>query len=69
MRRSHCEEMARVETESRAMARSGIYRSHVEIRNVLAERREATTKVFGNLWSRTEIDRLCRLARTSASLS
>ena len=57
-------DLARIETQARALARSGKYRSHVAIRNVLeASGFELTAKIFDNRWSQTEIDRLCHQAR------
>jgi len=57
-------DLARIETQARAMARSGKYRGHAEIRNVLESSGfELTAKVFDNRWSQTEIDRLCHQAR------
>jgi hypothetical protein len=47
------------------MARSGKYRSHVEIRTVLERAGvELTAQIFKNRWSQTEIDRLCDRARS-----
>jgi hypothetical protein len=62
------DDLAWIETKARSMARSGKYRSHVEIRNLLeAHGFELTARVFDNLWSQTEIDRLCRKARAIAA--
>jgi hypothetical protein len=58
------DDLARIETKARTLARSGKYRSHVEIRNVLeAGGYDLTARIFDNRWSQAEIDRLCDRAR------
>jgi hypothetical protein len=65
LNRKRADDLARIETQVRSMARSGKYRSHVEIRNALERAGvELTAQIFKNRWSQTEIDRLCDRARS-----
>jgi hypothetical protein len=64
VKRYRTNQLARIETMARSLARSGKYRSYVEIRNLLEVRGfDQTPRVFENRWSQTEIDRLCYQAR------
>jgi len=61
------DDLARIETKARSMARSGKYRSHVEIGNLLeAHGFELNARVVDNLRAQTEIDRLCHQTRAIA---
>jgi hypothetical protein len=65
--RYKAQDLARVETEARTLARSGRYRGYVEIKRELESRGlPAVARIFINAWSRAEVDRLCRHARASA---
>jgi hypothetical protein len=58
--------LAQIETKSRAMARSGKYRSHAAIEMALLAQGFAEAHiVFANRWSQSELDRLCDQARSS----
>jgi len=58
------EELARLETEARRLAHSGAYSHFAEVRRELIARGyEDAWKIFKNPWTRSEIDRLCNLAR------
>lgn len=58
------EELARLQTEARRLAHSGAYSHFAEVRRELIARGHADAwKIFKNPWTRSEIDRLCDLAR------
>jgi hypothetical protein len=58
------DELARLETEARRLANSGAYAGFVDVRRELTARgHEGAWKIFKNLWTRAEINRLCDLAR------
>ena len=58
------ERLARLQTEARRLARSGAYHDFVEVRReLMAGGHEDAWKIFKNLWTRSEINRLCDLAR------
>ena len=57
------ERFARIETEARALARSGKYLTSRSISMaLLAQGYRDTPKVFANRWTQYELDRLCELA-------
>jgi hypothetical protein len=57
---------AYIETEARALARSGKYRGHREIQRILMEMDYASArKVFQNRWTQSELDRICHNAWTA----
>lgn len=60
------EQLARLQTEARSLAHSGAYSDFTQVRRELIARghRDAW-KIFENLWTRSEINRLCELARQS----
>ncbi len=58
--------IAYIETKARVLARSGKYSSHREIRRILMEMGYTPArKVFQNRWTQSELDRICRSARTA----
>jgi hypothetical protein len=58
------ERLARIETEARTLARSGQYFSSRSIRLALvASGFVEAPLLFRNLWTRSELDRLCQQAR------
>jgi hypothetical protein len=55
--------LARIETEARALARSGNHYGFSSIKNLLLTRGyPEADKVFANRWTQSEVDRLCRQA-------
>ena len=58
------ERRARVETEARALARSGNYHGFITIKMMLLARGYSeANKIFANRWTQSELDRLCRQAQ------
>ena len=56
--------LARIETEARALARSGEFGSFTSIERVLLTRGfQEAPKVFANRWTQAEVDRLCHQAK------
>jgi hypothetical protein len=58
------DQLARIETEARKLARSGEHRGFGSIQRVLLARGFAQAhKVFANRWTCSELDRLCEQAQ------
>jgi hypothetical protein len=65
MKPSLREQLARIETQARTLARSGEYYGFKQIETVLiAGGYQEARKIFANRWSRAEVDRLCEQARS-----
>ena len=65
MKPSLHEQLARIETKARTLARSGEYYGFKQIERVLiAGGHQQAPKIFANRWSQAEVDRLCELARS-----
>jgi hypothetical protein len=67
MKQGTRERLAQIETEARVLARSGKYLSSRSIQRVLLTQGFCEAhKVFANLWTQSELDRLCEQARRHA---
>ena len=65
MQKVMVEQLARIETEARTLARSGKYFSHKAIRLALVAQGFAETpRLFRNPWTCSELDRLCQQSVT-----
>ena len=64
MKREVQEGFAVIETEARALARSGNYLNarSIEMALLVQGYRDDVPKVFANRWTQSELDRLCELA-------
>jgi hypothetical protein len=61
------ERVARIETEARRLARSGLYQGFSAIEMALmAQGYRDVAIVFANRWTQSELDRLCDRARNCA---
>ena len=62
--------LARIETEARALARSGDFGSFTSIERALLIRGfQEAPKIFANRWTQSEVDRLCHQAKWFAAQS
>jgi hypothetical protein len=55
--------LAAIETEARAMARSGKYGDFLLIRALMRDRYPEAQKLFMNRWLQEELNRICEQAR------
>jgi hypothetical protein len=63
------DQLARIESEARTLARSGNYLSARSIEAALAEKGFLeTARVFRNRWTCSELDRLCQQAMQEGAL-
>jgi hypothetical protein len=63
MRPGKLDQLARIESEARKLARSGRYRSFGSIQTILlAQGFAEVPRVFANRWTCAELDRLCEQA-------
>ncbi len=64
------ERIARIETEARALARSGDFGSFTAVERALLIRGfQEAPRIFANRWTQAEVDRLCHQARWRAAQS
>jgi hypothetical protein len=67
MKRGLRQRLACIETEARALARSGKFHSFSSIEMALLTRGfPEAHKIFANRWSQAELDRLCQQAQRGA---